>query len=99
MTVVGILAVAAFPRNDNGRGANCHSEARRSRAVGISWVSDYVKWDSSPRRGLRMTVVGILAVAALPQNDNGGEADCHSEARRCRAVGISCGRNVKITFL
>ena len=35
-----------------------------------------------------MTVVGILAVAALPQNDNGGEADCHSEARRCRAVGI-----------
>ena len=52
--------------------ANCHSEARRSCAVGISWVSDYVKWDSSPRRGLRMTVVGILAVAALPQNDNGG---------------------------
>ena len=68
--------------------ANCHSEARRSCAVGISWVSDYVKWDSSSRRGLRMTVVGILAVAALPQNDNGGEADCHSEARRCRAVGI-----------
>ncbi len=71
MTVVGILAVAALPQNDNGGEADCHSEARRCRAVGISWVSDCVKWNSSPRRGLGMTAVGILAVAALPQNDNG----------------------------
>ena len=65
MTVVGILAVAALPQNDNGGEADCHSEVRRCRAVGILWVSGLCKVEFFAPK------VGILAVAALPQNDNG----------------------------